>query len=359
MHKRSIAGASKSTECREKVRDVMRTIVVPMGEDDQEIPATFGNYEIVDVISRGSASAIVLVRHTQNGTRHACKVVSRKVVSEGGSFRRLEQECRLLEILNHPNVTRLHEVVFQDDYIWVIMEFCPNGDLFEFVLNRQRLAECDCRRIFAGILQGMCYLHSRGIVHRDLKPENILLDDNFNPKIADFGLAASTQHNRSGLMATSCGSPIYAAPEVIYSEQYDGKPIDVWSLGVCLYVMATGSVPWTSCNQTQLFEQIKAGQFKVPTYVSERLADLIRKMINTDVKARPTMDQIAGHPWTLEVQKEMRDLKAVPHAKRSDLPIGYLELARKRPIIVRPSLGHSAHKDTARRIPPVRRMTIH
>jgi maternal embryonic leucine zipper kinase len=239
------------------------------------------------------------------------------------------------------------------------MEFCPNGDLFEFILSRQRLPECECRRIFVGVLQAMCYLHSRGIVHRDLKPENILLDDNFNPKIADFGLAAITQQNRSGLMATSCGSPIYAAPEVIYSEQYDGKPVDVWSLGVCLYVMATGSIPWTNCNQTQLFEQIRSGRFKVPVYVSDQLADLIRQMINVDVKGRPRMEQIAEHPWMLEAQKEMREFRTLPPARSSDLPIGYLELARKRPFIVRPSLGNSAHRESGRKVITTRRMTIH
>jgi serine/threonine protein kinase len=330
-----------------------------MGEDNQEIPATFGSYEIVNVISRGSASAIVLVRHTQRGTRHACKVVSRKLVSEGESFHRLEQECRLLEVLHHPNITRLQEVVFQDDFICVIMEFCSNGDLFEFILNRQRLAEGECRGLFGGILQGMCYLHSRGIVHRDLKPENILLDDNFTPKIADFGLAGITCQNRSGLMTTSCGSPIYAAPEVIYSEQYDGKPVDVWSLGVCLYVMATRSIPWTNCNQAQLFEQIRLGQFNVPTYLSDGLADLIRRMINVDIKVRPTMEQIAKHPWMVEAQKDKSDIKPMPSTRQSDLPIGYHELARKKPVIVRPTLALPAAKETTRGVLPKRRMTIH
>ena len=148
------------------------------------------------------------------------------------------------------------------------------------------------------ILNGIKHVHELGIAHRDLKPENILFDINGMLKISDFGLSKFVGKN--GLVETPCGSPCYASPECLSGQPYDGRRSDLWSIGVILFAMVTGQLPWTKRNQLDLYQQIRAGDFTIPSTVSEKGADLIRRFMTVDINKRITVEQALNHPWIKE-----------------------------------------------------------
>ena len=289
----------------------MKQFHVRMGGDpfevEVDIPVNIGkHYEVVKIIGSGSFSVVVLVYHRPTNMHLACKISSRKLLMAANTFERFEQEVRLLEVMRHPNLVRLVDIIFDDELIYVIMEYCSKGELFYYIAQNGRLDPLLCHRIFRQLVSAMIYLHARDIAHRDLKPENILLDDDLNPKITDFGLCHVASPNQ--LLSTPCGSPFYAPPEIISNEEYDGKKSDVWSLGVVLFTMAVGALPWKDTNQIYLFEEIKNADYRIPTFVDQKLRDLIQQMMNPIPAERPTMEQVAEHPWVVAELDEMPEL---------------------------------------------------
>jgi carbon catabolite-derepressing protein kinase len=275
----------------------MQTLRVEIGEEDVDIPLTFSSYEVIKVIGTGAFSVAILLHDRVKSTNFACKVVSRNFLLQSGTFHRFEQEIRLLEMIHHPHIVEVVDIIYADNLIFVVMEFCSGGELFQYLVDHGRIRETDCRRLFSAIVSAVSYLHSRGIAHRDLKPENILLSDGLVPKIADLGLCHLVTND--SLMTTPCGSVQYAAPEVLSGKGYDGRASDVWSLGVVLFVMATATVPWRSTTQTHLFEEITQADYNVPGYLTPELRQLIQAMMNPDPAARPAIGEIAKHPWVV------------------------------------------------------------
>jgi serine/threonine protein kinase len=260
-----------------------------------EIPLQFGRYEYIRTIGAGSFSVVILVG--LRGTNHefACKICSRELLNAAGIFDRFEREVRILQTFSHPALIRLLDIVYEPLLIYLIMEYCSNGELFDAVVTNRRLDESACRAVFAQLVDGLVYMHSHSMAHRDLKPENVLLDEAMKPKIADFGLAHPT--NKNALLKTPCGSIYYAPPEILTGREYDGQKADVWSLGVVLYVMITGGFPWTTFNQGALINEITSGNFTLDIPCAPVLASLIGSMLASDPAARPTMAEIARHPW--------------------------------------------------------------
>ena len=259
------------------------------------VPKVFGKYEYIKTIGSGSFSVVVLCRHTYTRKFFACKVVSRALLVEQQIFDRFEQECRILQSLHHPNIVHVEALVFSEEYIYMIMEYCANGELFQRIVQTGGLDEAETHRIFKQVCEALQFVHSRNIAHRDLKPENILLDKDMNAKLADFGLCHTTCPQ--SLLLTPCGSPFYAPPEIINNTKYDGKKADIWSLGVVLYTMVTGSLPWTETNQTQLFIQIKEADIVIPPHVTPPVQQLLMMMLSRNPAVRPTCSDILSMPW--------------------------------------------------------------
>lgn len=175
------------------------------------------------------------------------------------------------------------------------MEFCPNGELFSHVVGKGRLNEFEAKIFIRQVLFSLKYVHSLGICHRDLKPENLLLDQSGHVKISDFGLSRFVDQNN--LVFTPCGSPCYASPECVSGKPYDGRKSDIWSCGVISYAILTGQLPWTKRNQQQLFEQIKRGEYTIPTFLSENCRSFISGLMTVDGDRRLTIDAAFQHPW--------------------------------------------------------------
>ncbi|KAJ3569779.1 hypothetical protein NPX13_g5966 [Xylaria arbuscula] len=207
---------------------------------------------------------------------------------------RVEREIEYLQLLRHPHIIKLYSVIKTQNEIIMVLEYA-GGELFDYIVANGRLDEEKARRFFQQMICAVEYCHRHKVVHRDLKPENLLLDDQLNVKIADFGL--SNIMTDGNFLRTSCGSPNYAAPEVISGKLYAGPEVDVWSCGVILYVLLVGRLPFDDDHIPSLFAKIQRGVFTVPQWINSEVADLIRKMLQTNPIQRATIDDIRQDPW--------------------------------------------------------------
>ncbi len=228
------------------------------------------------------------------------KIHNRQKIRTQQLEEKVKREIKILKMCMHPHIIRLYEVIETPQDIYVFIEYSSGGELFDYIVERGRLAENEARRFFQQIVSGVEYCHRNMIAHRDLKPENLLLDENSNVKIADFGLSNCM---RDGwFLKTSCGSPNYAAPEVISGRLYAGPEVDIWSCGVILYALLCGTLPFDDESIPYLFKKIKGGIYTLHSYLSDQSKDLISKMLITDPLNRISIDNIRRHPWF------MRDL---------------------------------------------------
>lgn len=311
-----------------------------IADENVEVPVMFGKYKIIKIIGTGAFSVVALVTNISSNQLFACKICSRKSLTENNLFDRFEREVRTMQTLNHPNIVRLYDVVYEDNLIYLIMEYCQHGELFQFIIDQQKVPEYLAKNIFKQLLDAIAYIHSKSVAHRDIKPENILLDEDNNAKIADFGLCHPITNK---LLETPCGSPFYAPPEVIANEQYDGKASDVWSLGVVLFTMVTGSLPWRQANQTQLYLQIQNADFVIPGFVTPNCRDVIQRCMSHNPSDRPQPMELMMHPW-FEEQSEFAQFfgsrQRIPPP--SNDPFNLAPQPRRNPIIIRPKQSLSA-----------------
>eukprot|EP00359_Climacostomum_virens_P001966 CAMPEP_0204898808 /NCGR_PEP_ID=MMETSP1397-20131031/1497_1 /ASSEMBLY_ACC=CAM_ASM_000891 /TAXON_ID=49980 /ORGANISM="Climacostomum Climacostomum virens, Strain Stock W-24" /LENGTH=433 /DNA_ID=CAMNT_0052066693 /DNA_START=173 /DNA_END=1474 /DNA_ORIENTATION=+ len=208
---------------------------------------------------------------------------------------KLKREVSLLRHMHHPNIVRLYQVMKSAQHIFLVTEYVSGGDIYSLLERRGRISEAEARHYFQQLISALEYCHSQAIVHRDLKPENLLLDDASVIKIADFGLAT---HFQDGLHClSSCGSPNYAAPEIVSCSAYCGPEVDIWSAGVILFALVSGRLPFDDPSFPQLFKRIRKAEFSFPLEFSDPLKDLILRILNPDPIARITIKQMKGHPW--------------------------------------------------------------
>lgn len=208
---------------------------------------------------------------------------------------KVQREINILHLCTHPHIIRLYEVIDTPTDIFLVNEYVSGGELFDYIVSKGRLSSDEARNFFHQIVSGIEYCHFQKIVHRDLKPENLLLDSNLNIKIADFGL--SNLMRDGDFLRTSCGSPNYAAPEVISGHLYAGPEVDVWSCGVILYALLCGSLPFDDESIPNLFKKIKSGMYSLPSHLSQLARNLIPRMLEVDPMKRITIPEIRLHPW--------------------------------------------------------------
>jgi len=254
-------------------------------------------YSIGKVLGEGAYGKVLHATHIMTGHKVAVKTFEKAKLVDLVARKRVSREIRILKYLDHPNIVQLFEVIDQPQRRYIIMEFASGGDLCKYVRDCKRLSEQESHRIFCQILSGLTHCHSKGIVHRDIKLDNILLDSNKNVKIVDFGF--SVPFERDQLLKKACGSPSYAAPEIVSRRQYAPTPVDVWSFGVVLYAMMCGYFPFQGANSQELCRKIVKGKFELPSWVPEPCRDLIRRMLTVDPMQRITIDDIALHPWVV------------------------------------------------------------
>lgn len=229
----------------------------------------------------------------------AVKIVTRNGLSADDE-ESLRAEVRILTDLNHPNIVRAFDFFEEEKYFYVVLEYLDGGELFDRIVKKTFYNEKEARDLVVVLLRAIKYLHDGDVIHRDLKPENLIMtskNDDANVKLADFGFAAKVDGFN---ITTQCGTPGYIAPEIIETKPY-GKPVDMWSFGVILYILLGGYPPFHDDNQRVLFRKIVKGDYAFhPDYwkgVSEEAKDLIRGLLNLDMTKRLTVDQALAHSW--------------------------------------------------------------
>ncbi|XP_009279142.1 PREDICTED: MAP/microtubule affinity-regulating kinase 3 isoform X3 [Phaethon lepturus] len=231
-----------------------------------------------------------------------------------------------MKILNHPNIVKLFEVIETEKTLYLIMEYASGGEVFDYLVAHGRMKEKEARAKFRQIVSAVQYCHQKHIVHRDLKAENLLLDADMNIKIADFGF--SNEFTVGNKLDTFCGSPPYAAPELFQGKKYDGPEVDVWSLGVILYTLVSGSLPFDGQNLKELRERVLRGKYRIPFYMSTDCENLLKRFLVLNPTKRGTLEQIMKDRW-INAGHEEDELKPfvepeldISDQKRIDIMVG-------------------------------------
>eukprot|EP01135_Chromosphaera_perkinsii_P012301 Nk52_evm38s2630 gene=Nk52_evmTU38s2630 len=255
-----------------------------------------GLYDIESTLGKGHFAVVKLARHVFTGERVAVKILD-KTKLDAQTQQHLMEEVRIMKILSHPNVVRLYEVVDTPTKVYMIMEYAAGGDLFDYIVHAKGLAEDIAKAIFAQIIRGISYCHENHVVHRDLKPENILFCDigMEKIKITDFGFG--TNHKEGEKLLTACGSLAYSAPEILIEDEYDGRAVDIWSLGVILYMLVVGRFPFNDANPSETVQSILEVKYSIPGTVSESCASLIRSMLQKEISDRATIENVKESAW--------------------------------------------------------------
>jgi len=277
----------------------------------QTFPASkLGEYTVIDEIAEGTFGKVKMAVHTITGHKVAMKFISKQVIAATKTKNRVQREVEYMRTLRHPHIIKLYEVISTPTDIIIVLEYA-GGELFNYIVDHGRMSEPEARRFFQQLISGIEYSHRLKIVHRDLKPENVLLDADLNVKIADFGL--SNEIKDGDFLKTSCGSPNYAAPEVIRGGLYTGPEIDVWSCGVILYVMLCGRLPFEDEDVQTLFTKISQGVYHMPPYLSADARALINGMLAVDPVKRITVPEIIQHPFfTTDLPRYLQPLPPPP-----------------------------------------------
>ncbi|KAK1292710.1 SNF1-related protein kinase catalytic subunit alpha KIN10 [Acorus calamus] len=251
-------------------------------------------YKLGKPLGYGTFAKVKLGRHVTTGKKVAIKILNTQMLDDV-AIQRVQREIKILKSFSHPHIMRFYDVIERPSKIYIVMEYVNAGELFYYIVEKGRLDEDETRHFFQQIISAVEYCHLNMVAHRDLKPENILRDSENNIKIGDFGLSNVMKDGH--LLKTSCGSPNYAAPEVISGDHYVGPDVDVWSCGVILYAFLCGRLPFDSDNISSLYGLIKRGLYTLPSHLSPAAKDLITRILVVDPMKRITIPEIRRHPW--------------------------------------------------------------
>ncbi|XP_066214287.1 serine/threonine-protein kinase MARK2-like, partial [Saccopteryx leptura] len=257
---------------------------------------TVGNYLFICTLGTGGFATVKLARHVPTGMLVAVKILSIKSFNP-----KVFREVELLKSLNHPNVVKLVEVIVTDSTLFIVMEFVSGGDLSNYLPSNRPSTESEARHIFRQLISAVQYCHRLGIVHRDLKLENVLVDAHRNIKVTDFGLGRKVEKDE---LKTYCGTEWFMAPEMLQCRTYEGRKVDIWGLGVILFQMVTGELPFKNRDLTKVKKKIMAGKFTIPGFLSVECQALLKKLMALNPSKRSAADEILKDPWVNNGQKE-------------------------------------------------------
>ncbi|GMR45168.1 hypothetical protein PMAYCL1PPCAC_15363, partial [Pristionchus mayeri] len=253
-----------------------------------------GQYVLHDEIGAGGFGKVRLATHLLTGQSVAIKIIDKKAI--GDDLPRVKTELEALRTLQHQNICRLYQEIETEEKFFLIMEYCSGGEMFDYIVRKAKLEESEARHFFRQLVQAIAYIHDKGFAHRDLKPENLLLTEDLHLKVIDFGLCAKP----SGVfkpLETACGSPAYAAPELIKGTPYYGNEADIWSMGVLLYALLCGTLPFEDDNMQGLYRKIMRGSYPVPDHLTPCSRQLLSRMLQVDPGQRITVKELLDHPW--------------------------------------------------------------
>ncbi|XP_050737944.1 MAP/microtubule affinity-regulating kinase 3-like isoform X14 [Eriocheir sinensis] len=264
------------------------------GSSSRSRTEEIGKYRLLKTIGKGNFAKVKLAKHVPTGKEVAIKIIDKTQLNPG-SLQKLFREVRIMKILDHPNIVKLFQVIETEKTLYLVMEYASGGEVFDYLVFHGRMKEKEARAKFRQIVSAVQYCHQKKIIHRDLKAENLLLDSEMVIKIADFGF--SNEFTPGNKLDTFCGSPPYAAPELFQGKKYDGPEVDVWSLGVILYTLVSGSLPFDGSNLKELRERVLRGKYRIPFYMSTDCENLLKKFLVLNPARRASLETIMKDRW--------------------------------------------------------------
>mmetsp|Transcript_21192 Transcript_21192/g.53693 ORF Transcript_21192/g.53693 Transcript_21192/m.53693 type:complete len:407 (+) Transcript_21192:82-1302(+) len=271
------------------------------GRSEVDLP-----FRLERTLGAGAFGVVRLGTHIETNDKLAVKIIPKAKLIGPGAVGMMEREIRMMKLLRHEHIVRLYEVVIARTKVYLGMEYADGGDMLAFVNSRKLLTEPEAAELFSQIVDGVVFCHKLGVCHRDLKLENILLSKG-KIKIADFGLANySPPPTTAGedFMQTHCGSPLYAAPELLRNTAaYDATKVDIWSLGVVLYALVCRRLPFAGDNLPAILKKIVSADYNIPDTLSGNLEDLLKRMLAIDPAERLSAEEVESHPWLKEHTK--------------------------------------------------------
>ncbi|KAK9294337.1 hypothetical protein QLX08_011010 [Tetragonisca angustula] len=307
-----------------------------------------GKYKLLKTIGKGNFAKVKLAKHVPTGKEVAIKIIDKTQLNPG-SLQKLFREVRIMKMLDHPNIVKLFQVIETDKTLYLVMEYASGGEVFDYLVLHGRMKEKEARAKFRQIVSAVQYCHQKKIIHRDLKAENLLLDSEMNIKIADFGF--SNEFTPGNKLDTFCGSPPYAAPELFQGKKYDGPEVDVWSLGVILYTLVSGSLPFDGSTLRELRERVLRGKYRIPFYMSTDCENLLKKFLVLNPTKRASLETIMKDKWMnmgydddelkpyLEPEPDYKDHKRIGESAKALASMGYTRSE------IEDSLGQAKYDD--------------
>ena len=271
-------------------------------EKEQTIEGKNKTYIISKTLGKGTFGKVKLAYNKENkNEKYACKILLKSNIKDEDDYIRCKREMDILKKMHHVNVVRTYEIISTETTYYIFMDFCPKGELFNYIVEKQHLNEDISAFFYYQMINGIEYIHKKGVCHRDLKPENLLLTEKYKLKIIDFGLS---NYFKGNLLETPCGSPCYASPEMVMGNKYDGFCIDIWSSGIILYAMMCGYLPFEEMENDYynevLFNNIVQCKVEYPNeFITPVAKDLLCKILVKDPKKRITIEEIKNHNFYL------------------------------------------------------------
>ncbi|GIX88101.1 maternal embryonic leucine zipper kinase [Caerostris extrusa] len=296
-----------------------------MPEKHCSYAALEGKYVLHKTLGTGGFAKVKLATHVLTNEKVAIKIMNKaalempidKVLKAIDDLPRVQLEIEALRVLNHPNICKLYQVMETEKNYFIVLEYCPGGELFDYIIEKDRVTEKEAKIFFRQIIGAVAFIHEKGYAHRDLKPENLLLDNEQNLKLIDFGLCAKPKTGMQQQLETCCGSPAYAAPELITGDNYNGNKVDIWSMGVLLYALLCGFLPFDDENVTKLYKKIQKGRYFCPSWLSSESKALLSQMLQVDPAKRISIEELMSHSWITE-GLETTDWNTYKEAKEFD-----------------------------------------
>ena len=284
------------------------------------------NYKYIRTIGEGTFGKVKLAIHILTGEKVAIKILEKNLIKGKREYEKIEREIKYLKLFTHPNIIKIYEVIENSSSFFIVMEYAPGGELFNYIVEKEKLSEKETSFFLYQIIQGVKEIHKKKICHRDIKPENLLFTKNKIIKIIDFGLSSEYEN----YLSTPCGSPCYASPEMIEGKKYNGLSVDLWACGIILFAMLCGYLPFDDTNNDGLFQKILDGKIDYPDpieddiYLSEDALDLIEKILTANPNKRIGIEEILEHPFMEYGKIEYNRIIKPDNFKQEALIINYM-----------------------------------
>jgi serine/threonine protein kinase len=254
-----------------------------------------GKYIILGQIGSGATSTVHIAKHSQTNHKCCVKIISKLNISSQKEKEHFISEIQILQTIEHKNLVKFIKFIELPEYYCIFMEHVEGESLLSFINSNNGLSEEQIQRIFSQLISLIAFLHKNEIFHRDIKPENILIESDLTIRLIDFGLSSSNPN----LLSTYCGTFGYASPECINCQQYKGSSADMWSLGVVLFFMISGKIPWMDSNLKRVRDKIMNVKYSIPEEASDLCADLISHLLVKEPSERFTAEEVKKHQWLI------------------------------------------------------------